>query len=988
MNFNDIMDFHKENKDNFELLKKDYEEGLIVPFIGAGLSIPPYSGWGDALRNIYSIIDDAKDVLEDLLNRNEFELAAQYVYDRLGTKRFNKAFNREFSLEKIVDTGLSKAMLLLPNLFNGPIFTTNYDHCIEEAYGNDFRQVVQLKNNGSDLSVVGQTFRDQPHFLFKLHGDIVSGRILLKTEYDELYAEGGWFEKILENLFAFKKFLFLGCSLTGTDRYMNSIDRTSGYSADNYAILPMLDKKKSESNEEYKTRQEKWETLLSNYNISPIFYPAGDYSSVVEILEALKHNFEINSIWENPTGFIGRDDEIQKIEDQLNKYRYVFVHGEGGIGKTQVCERIVSRFFGESIRVYLQGSTGYASLINAVAKAVGINCINKKIENLISEINLVVANLSSKKPLLIYLDNFEDVMACNMGTTIDEENNNQPDPAVNWIINIINNSPSSLKVLISTRDHIPGPTSYELPILGEPEMTMLFQNEFNRAGGESLRLKIENNAIAKLVKEVLGGLPLAAVLAASQAVISGSIEKTYNQWKLGKTFVQGVAPNGNNRHIALKTAFLVSYKHLLDNTPAKKLWGYLALVPKGISPVLGVHLLEDEFDDASKSLRQLSLARVDFSNNLYMLTPIKQQIFAYNIEIEKECVEDLKKYYCSILKYQTDNNSCWLIAVDSVDDIVYFLDYQLSNCDKFGSSLKELWDDDYDLLYLSGWRPLSFWEIYDKMISDKDFYDSCSQKLQAKIYLGRGKAHYLLGYEEEALNDYNIAKDIYKDLKDFDKIAIINTYIADVEINLFNDARAKELYEQALRHFEYIKDLRNIGICKTEIGDLLYRNEDSSKGLELMEEGYNLLKSDKENRQALANSSWMIGRAYRRIGNLDMAKKYLKEAEAVYLIEKDDLGLGNVYKDYAEIYEIEGPSSKSKEYLKKALHYFKRAQVEEKYYNDVQRKIDTISESSDLMLSVEQNIESHNRDYNILLEEIIRKIDKKIAELEDEERND
>ena len=49
-----------------------------------------------------------------------------------------------------------------------------------------------------DAYIIDQTLRNQPHKLFKLHGDIdnISGRVLLEEEYDKLYAEDGPFIKL------------------------------------------------------------------------------------------------------------------------------------------------------------------------------------------------------------------------------------------------------------------------------------------------------------------------------------------------------------------------------------------------------------------------------------------------------------------------------------------------------------------------------------------------------------------------------------------------------------------------------------------------------------------------------------------------------------------------------------------------------------------------------------------------------------------------
>jgi len=80
-----------DNSPRFEQLKRTYKAGGTMPFVGAGVSIPcGYPGWTGFLFQICAESHVSKDDLRELLQKGEYEQAAQTLHDDLGATLFNE----------------------------------------------------------------------------------------------------------------------------------------------------------------------------------------------------------------------------------------------------------------------------------------------------------------------------------------------------------------------------------------------------------------------------------------------------------------------------------------------------------------------------------------------------------------------------------------------------------------------------------------------------------------------------------------------------------------------------------------------------------------------------------------------------------------------------------------------------------------------------------------------------------------------------------
>ena len=264
-----------EQQERFQRLVETHKNGLLVPFVGAGLSIPSgYPSWTAFLHKVRKETTVSEDDLNELLTAGQYEEAAQRLADALRAG-FNEALENCFA----VTHNISGAVGLLPYLFTGPVITTNFDTVLERAY-NDAGNAFTLTLSGADSKRYRITSREHPHLLLKLHGqaDDCRGRVLTVREYDTHYADDMTLTNTVKLLYDRNNFLFIGCSL-GVDRLLISCKaHVAEIGHDNlpkhYAFLPA-----PERHEERIARK----AQLADYHIYPIWY-SGDHDASITAL--------------------------------------------------------------------------------------------------------------------------------------------------------------------------------------------------------------------------------------------------------------------------------------------------------------------------------------------------------------------------------------------------------------------------------------------------------------------------------------------------------------------------------------------------------------------------------------------------------------------------------------------------------------------------------------------------------------------------------
>jgi NAD-dependent SIR2 family protein deacetylase len=205
--------WYQRNLYHFDQLVQCLESGIVVPFIGAGLSVAGgFPSWKDHLRQQGRTAGIGFAHIEDLLANGQFETVIEEIENVRGRDVFTQEIRDVFS-----HTGnITDSTLLLTELFDDTVITTNYDRLIEQAFDTGQENAFQVING---LNALEKPAVDRVTII-KLHGDIKNPArcILSKNQYDQAYGNDHLnmtlpIPKLLAYYFKNSSLLFLGCSL-------------------------------------------------------------------------------------------------------------------------------------------------------------------------------------------------------------------------------------------------------------------------------------------------------------------------------------------------------------------------------------------------------------------------------------------------------------------------------------------------------------------------------------------------------------------------------------------------------------------------------------------------------------------------------------------------------------------------------------------------------------------------------------------------------
>lgn len=277
-----------ESLTNLRYLREAYNSPTgVVPFIGAGISIPfDFPGWGGCLiKRAKQIGKETK--VRKLIFQGYYEEAASCLAEGNHRNAFHQQLEFMFR-DEILDGKdlLSGAASLIPLLSSGTVITTNLDHVLErvfEAHGRPFKNVFLAGQAG----LAWEAFVQNSPTLLKLHGDIdrrqVHSRILTLEEYREHYETRTGLPNLLRHIYSARPVVFIGCSLNG-DRTVRELQKVALNSyTEHFAIVPA-----SEDEAEQRNRHE----YLTSHRIRPIWYPLGQHDLIEQhLLSVVKERF-------------------------------------------------------------------------------------------------------------------------------------------------------------------------------------------------------------------------------------------------------------------------------------------------------------------------------------------------------------------------------------------------------------------------------------------------------------------------------------------------------------------------------------------------------------------------------------------------------------------------------------------------------------------------------------------------------------------------
>lgn len=276
------------NNDKFiQELREKYNKGNLVPFIGAGLSVPfNIPDWGGMIKdcaiefgiqNVENI--DFLPVLEFDLKKYDYWAAIDNVKKYLNR---TDADIQEYIQKRIlkvtgnIDEKADNNYLDLRVKGISLIFTTNYDHLISKFVKPELMAINLDELDESIQNIISQNDKVR---IFHLHGNISkpSSIVISSEKYRELYQKPNYI-KLLEMFGGVKTFLFLGFSFS--DIYIQQIikENKEYFKSKHYIIMA-------------NPKKEMICKLKEEYNIETISYDPGMSSHILEIRKILQKIF-------------------------------------------------------------------------------------------------------------------------------------------------------------------------------------------------------------------------------------------------------------------------------------------------------------------------------------------------------------------------------------------------------------------------------------------------------------------------------------------------------------------------------------------------------------------------------------------------------------------------------------------------------------------------------------------------------------------------
>lgn len=264
-------------------LQKVYDDGNLVPFIGAGLSIPfDIPDWGNLIRDCaldFGIEDvNGKSLIGILdINLEEYDyweavrIIKKYLHRSDEDIQEYIANSIRKNLKDDIDDNLHNYKDLAMYDFN-IYLTTNYDHILNKYLNSSFIPMNLKDFNDNTQKLIAQ-IKDKR--ILHLHGNItdVSSIVISEEKYRELY-DCGKYNKLFSLFTGTKTFIFIGFSFN--DIFIQKIikDNNEFFKSKHYIILANPS-----------TENIKW--LKEQYNLETIAYNPDNSSHSEEIRKTL-----------------------------------------------------------------------------------------------------------------------------------------------------------------------------------------------------------------------------------------------------------------------------------------------------------------------------------------------------------------------------------------------------------------------------------------------------------------------------------------------------------------------------------------------------------------------------------------------------------------------------------------------------------------------------------------------------------------------------
>ena len=179
-----------DNQNRFDDLCGRLTAEAVIPFVGAGMSrASGLPDWGGLLESLLERSTCRRAALKALLRKAQYEAAADLLHHHAVPVAFDEKLNH---VCRVAREKLAGPILLLPDLFQKLLITTNFDRVLEDVYAEEGADIGQIFAGADMRSFQVKRDNTRPQLL-KLHGsyDDMASRVFTSKEYEETYKAGG-----------------------------------------------------------------------------------------------------------------------------------------------------------------------------------------------------------------------------------------------------------------------------------------------------------------------------------------------------------------------------------------------------------------------------------------------------------------------------------------------------------------------------------------------------------------------------------------------------------------------------------------------------------------------------------------------------------------------------------------------------------------------------------------------------------------------------
>ena len=620
------------------------------------------------------------------------------------------------------------------------------------------------------------------------------------------------------------------------------------------------------------------------------------------------------------TSFIGRENEINEINNILKNSKLLTLVGTGGTGKTRLAMQVGADMIDD-----FENGVFIAELANVsdpilTAETV-LNIFSIKIEPGNSPEEALEIFLKSKEMLLI-LDNCEHLIhECSK------------------LAEDLLSKCSRLKILATSREALncSGERIYRVPSLSSPDPS-LAESPAQLTQYASVRLFIEralsvnqnfsvNNENLPALSEIcfrLDGIPLAIELAAARTKTM-SIEKIYERLDNSFNLLVGGTRTSLPRQQTLKALIGWSYDLTTDNE--KKLWNRLSVFKGGWTLESSEEIcsdeliLKDEIPVLLSHLVEKSIIIYNDADERFKILETIRQFGEVKLKEENEAEKFYNKHLDHFVNFLTESNTRyaaketpeWLkMAETEESNIVSAIEWSvISGNSQKGAIAADEFNRFWDIRghYLSGIR------LIENLIENNS---EIKKETLSYLYINAGHLYRAQGNYENAKKYFETSIQINRELGNDKGMILSLQSMANVEAGFGNFQKAQKLFEESLDLSRKINFVGGIAFGLNNLGNVSLIQGDYKQAEIYVKEGLEMNRKS-GNKHRLAFSLDSMGNIMTELGRYEEAQKYLEESLELTREVGDKSGITFALTNLSGIAYRSGNITQAQNYLEESL---------------------------------------------------------------------